>query len=345
MDFLGRSEELTDPSFSNVSLLNITPDDVRRYFNLKAFGTVNPPPNSLPTFARSNTSKAMKKKLSFFMPRKMIPWDDIRQEGNPTRSATVNELIKFVMKCEVRKQGVESKARRPIEFSEYMNALKVVRTAPDFKAIQRFRLGCILTLQWHLIGRIDDMMKLQFDNLSFNPSHTSTLLCQMRWSKNITEEREAPHQMIIGAMDDRLCPLLNLAVYIELLDLDKFDSSFIFGNGLDGDRSVRSLLGVALGSSNFRKLVAGNLGTHSIRKGAATYCAKCGLVKDHIELRGRWRGQKKQVDTYIDVERSYPDAKVASCLCGPSGPARYALIDNSWCTNEFLSHCIAPNAN
>ncbi|KAH9092367.1 hypothetical protein LEN26_018452 [Aphanomyces euteiches] len=151
--------------------------------------------------------------------------------------------------------------------------------------------------------------------------------------------------MIIGAMDDRLCPLLNLAVYIELLDLDKFGSSFIFGNGLDGDRSVRSLLGVALESSNFRKLVAGNLGTHSIRKGAATYCAKCGLVKDHIELRGRWRGQKKQVDTYIDVERSYPDAKVASCLCGQSGPARYALIDNYWCTNELLSHSIARNAN
>ena len=189
------------------------------------------------------------------------------------------------------------------------------------------------------------MMKLQFDNFAFNPSHTSTLLCQMRWSKNSTEEREASHQMIFGAMDDRLCPLLNLAIYIELLDLKIFDSTFLFGNGLDGDRSVRSLLAVALENSSFRKLVAGNLGTHSIRKGAATYCAKCGIVKDHIELRGRWRGQKKQVDTYIDVERSYPDAKVAGCLCGPSGPARYSPIENAWCTTEFLTQQIAPNAS
>ncbi|CAK4203199.1 unnamed protein product [Aphanomyces euteiches] len=167
----------------------------------------------------------------------------------------------------------------------------------------------------------------------------------MRWSKNITEEREAPHQMVIGAMDDRLCPLLNLAVYIELLDLTKFDTTFLFGNGMDGDRGIRSLLSVALESSRFRKLVHGNLGTHSIRKGAATYCAKCGIAKDHIELRGRWRGQKKQVDTYIDVERSYPDAKVATCLCGPSGPVSYALIDKTWCTNAFLCERVAPNAS
>ncbi|CAK4569645.1 unnamed protein product [Aphanomyces euteiches] len=146
-------------------------------------------------------------------------------------------------------------------------------------------------------------------------------------------------------MDDLLCPLLNLAVYIELLDLTKFDTTFLFGNGMDGDRGIRSLLSVALESSRFRKLVHGNLGTHSIRKGAATYCAKCGIAKDHIELRGRWRGQKKQVDTYIDVERSYPDAKVATCLCGPSGPVSYALIDKTWCTNAFLCERVAPNAS
>ncbi|RHY19920.1 hypothetical protein DYB32_010143 [Aphanomyces invadans] len=106
---------------------------------------------------------------------------------------------------------------------------------------------------------------------------------------------------------------------------------------------VRSLLGVALDHCDFRKLVAGNLGTHSIRKGAATYCAKCGVSKDHIELRGRWSGHKKQVDTYIDIERSFPDAQVAARLCGPNGAARYILVENTWCNPSYLANIVAPN--
>ncbi|KAH9090707.1 hypothetical protein LEN26_018858 [Aphanomyces euteiches] len=343
MHFLGRSCELNDPNFSSASLTDVTPEDVRRYFNVKAFGTPNPAPNSLPTHARSNTLKAMKKMLSSFMPRRMIPWDEIRREGNPTRSTTVNDVIKYVMKCEVRKQGVATKARRPIEFTEFLNALKIIRQSDEFSEIDRYRLGSIITLQWHLIARVDDMMKLRVGDFSFNPNHHFTLLCQMRWSKNITEEREAPRQIILGSMDDRLCPLLNLAIYLET-QLTVMDSdSFLYGNGGDGHRNVRSLLSVALEHCDFNKIVAGNLGTHSIRKGAATHCAKCGVSKDHIELRGRWRGHKKQVDTYIDIERAFPDAQVAVRLCGPNGAARYSLINNSWCNASFLVNEIAPN--
>ncbi|KAG9408425.1 hypothetical protein AC1031_021664 [Aphanomyces cochlioides] len=331
MNFLGRSDELRHPTFSSMNLVNITPENIRQYFNLKAFGTVNPSPGSLPVHARSNTLKSMKKKLSTFMPRQMQPWDDIRREGNPTRSVIVNDVIKLVMKCEVRKQGVESKARKPIEFSEFLNALYVVRTKDGYKTVQRYRLGCILTLQWHLIGRVDGMMKLKFENLSFNPSQMSTILCQMRWSKNITEEREAPHQSILASMDDRLCPILNLAIYIELLDVTRDDNVFLFGNGIDGERNVRSLLNLALESSNFKKIIPGLLGTHSIRKGAATYCAKCGVNKDSIELRGLWRGQKKQVDTCCKSDWSFWGCKIC-------------LVEPEWFSHEFLSTRIAPNA-
>ncbi|KAG9413250.1 hypothetical protein AC1031_016266 [Aphanomyces cochlioides] len=134
MEFLGRSHELDAASFSSKNLFDITPEHIRQYFNLKAFGTTHPSASSLPSLARSNTLKSMKKKLSSFMPRKLVPWDDIRGEENPTRSTLVNELIKYVMKCEVRKQGVESQAHRPSEFNEYLNALKVTRTSADFKS-------------------------------------------------------------------------------------------------------------------------------------------------------------------------------------------------------------------
>ncbi|RHY25694.1 hypothetical protein DYB32_008157 [Aphanomyces invadans] len=124
-------------------------------------------------------------------------------------------------------------------------------------------------------------------------------------------------------------PLLCLAVYMETMMDPPDGDCFLYGNGNDGHRMVRSLLGVALDHCDFRKLVAGNLGTHSIRKGAATYCAKCGVSKDHIELRGRWRGHKKQVDTYIDIERSFPEAQEAARLCGLNGAASYTLVGNT----------------
>ncbi|KAG9405380.1 hypothetical protein AC1031_004488 [Aphanomyces cochlioides] len=136
-------------------------------------------------------------------------------------------------------------------------------------------------------------------------------------------------------MDDRLYPLLNLAVFIEYTNPPATTNSFIYGNGSDGHKVMRQLLSSALDHCEFRKLLDGDLGTHSIRKGAATYGAKCGVSKDHIELRGRWRGPRKQVDTYIDVERAFPDALVATRLCGPNGASRCALSMVDWCTPVF----------
>jgi hypothetical protein len=212
MNFLKLEVDSASSSYTTEQLDTITPDDICRYFSWIAYGTEHPDDGSLPTKARSNTLKAKKKMFSSFMPRKNIPWDDVRREGNPTKSIAVNALIKRVMKFEVRKQGVESQARRPVEYSEFLNLLNVVRTHQRYRTADRYRLGSILTLQWHIIGRVDDMMKLQFENISFNPSLPFTLICQVTWSKNITEEREAPRQLVVGSMDEHLCVLLNLAV-------------------------------------------------------------------------------------------------------------------------------------
>jgi hypothetical protein len=64
-------------------------------------------------------------------------------------------------------------------------------------------------------------------------------------------------------------------------------------------------------------------------------------LKDWITLRGRWRGKKAQVDTYIDVDVPFPDAKVASVLCGPRGPCKYSAKDGVEVNDDFLSS-IAP---
>ena len=53
------------------------------------------------------------------MPNRDV-WCVTRTEGNPTRSALVNALIKRVKKKEARKQGVDLQTRRPMLGQEFV---------------------------------------------------------------------------------------------------------------------------------------------------------------------------------------------------------------------------------
>ncbi|ETM43546.1 hypothetical protein L914_11065 [Phytophthora nicotianae] len=98
-----------------------------------------------PTHARSSTLEFYKKAISSFMPRLTIPWDNVRHEGNPTRSEAVNQLIKTVKRFEVRREGVLSSARRPIEYDEFRDLLTLVRN--DGKQTQHYKTSSVFTLQ------------------------------------------------------------------------------------------------------------------------------------------------------------------------------------------------------
>ena len=44
----------------------------------------------------------------------------------------------------------------------------------------------------------------------------------------------------------------------------------------------------------FKDLVKGLLGTHSFRKGPATYTSRCGVARDIVNGRGRWKGTRSK---------------------------------------------------
>jgi hypothetical protein len=163
-------------------------------------------------------------------------------------------------------------------------------------------------------------MKLAKSTLLFNSCKLSTLNIQLNWSKNIWDERDCPTQILFGAMDPLVCPLLNLAAWLEGGDY----GVLLFGDHRS-NRSVSSVLDTIFSNEHFQQTRRGLLGTHSIRKGAASYAARFGVCKDWISTRGRWRGKKQQVDTYIEMLLPYPDARVASVLTGPRGPCKYAV--------------------
>ena len=303
--------------FSEERLAAITADDIVHYFNFKAYGTPEPGVNDCPKLCRSSTLYYHKKAISHFMPRQNMQWDDLALRGNPSKSSAVNKVIKKVKRHEVRGTGVPTNARRAVEWQEYLNVLIATRIIFSNKQTAMIRLLAILTLQWQFIARIDDCMKLSTTTVLLNYSAPFTLYIKMVWSKNIRSERESPTQIMFASMDPIVCPLLNLAVFMETVGTE---GGLLFGRSA---KTAANFLKQVYSSPLFTSQRPGKLGTHSMRKGPATYASRFGCQKDWINQRGRWRGGKQQVDTYIDVFQPYPDARVAGVLCGVRGPCMY----------------------
>lgn len=338
LSFLDGKQYKISDDFNVDRLLQITDKDVVRYFNFISYGVAEPTAKDRPTKMRSTSLLYAKKSISYFMPRPGPQWDIINGTGNPTKAQSVNKMIELVKTYEVRGEGVPSQARRAIEYREFLLLLVLVRKIYSGRSLLPAILG-VLCVQWQLIGRIDDVMQLGKSTLSHDLRFSDVLLVQMRWSKNIREERDSPVQMLFGSMDPLICPILNLGVFLEVGGGDS-NSSKLFGGR--SNQSVSFILDKIFKSNLFIRSKAGPLGTHSIRKGAATYASRNGLMKDWVSTRGRWKGKKRQVDNYIDIDLPYPDATCAEILCGELGACKYVVKDGLGLSDEVIGQLV-PN--
>jgi preprotein translocase subunit Sss1 len=119
------------------------------------------------------------------MPRRRQVWDEIRKEGNPTKSEAINDLIKKIEKHEVRGTGVATTARRPIEWDEYIMLLIAARHVFSHREKAMYTILAIMSFQWHFIGQIDNIMSLVTTTIQLNLRHPSCLQLKMRKSRNI----------------------------------------------------------------------------------------------------------------------------------------------------------------
>ena len=184
--FMGHKDGTTyrpaTAEFSEEALLAILPTHLVSFFNKLAFGVEDPAAGALPTECRSSTLYNYKKKISWFHPLRDHQWDSIGGRGNPTRSQAVNQMIQLVKVHEVRQTGRDSKARWPLDIDEFV---KLVNLADAIVAndVRAARFRCLITLQWQLIGRVDDMQKVKVSCcclLCFASSLLSPFCCRIR---------------------------------------------------------------------------------------------------------------------------------------------------------------------
>ena len=114
---------------------------------------------------------------------------------------------------ETRKQGKKSNADRPMEPSEFEQAIALLEGTQNFDA--RYRYPAMLKTQFHFIARGDDAAHMKKENIEQSAVYPWTLTGRLRWSKNVLEERDCPKQIILGANDPRYCVLLALSIFEE----------------------------------------------------------------------------------------------------------------------------------
>ena len=335
-------------SYTKGELRALTPTNILQWMNTKTFGVADPPTDANPTLARGNSLAYWKKAVSFFMPNRLIPWVSGRNEGNPTRSIEVNNLIRRVKRKEVRKQGVTSKCRRAMTEDEFRKMQNILHEHRDGRnsGIWRYGLYALTNFQFHLIARIDDTTQVLIDNIRVHDSFCNALKTRLNWLKNVSEERDAPWQIVLGSMDTAFCVYTSLALWMEWNHRDNpnafmlpyvfnfSDDNSIPGGGLKAKETAQIMFNKIFKMDEFLGdggAAADHLGSHSIRKYAATQVRRSGCSKDDRDIRGRWKTKARVSDVYEDTELPYPDAKVAETLC--IGGACYYLFPEEL-TNE-----------
>ena len=353
MSFRNDEEYDKNYEFTQEELGAATPIDVKRYMCHRAYGMTDPGAADFPIHARSSSLAFWKKAISHFMPNKLMAWNALAGVGNPTKSIEVNELIKAIKKMEVRKQGKTSTARRAITHFEFLRMLSFLK-ADGQDDMRRYGLPGLFVLQYNLIARIDDTCQFLISNLTESDDFDFVLRSKLNWSKNVNEERDAPNQILLGAMDHHYCALLALAVHLEIFlgaaghaGLTPYvfgfseDITVPIGGKKTTDKVQTILKDEIFQHEEFHDGVGGLLGSHSNRKLASTQAWKNGCSKDEKDLRGRWKRGQRVSDVYDDIDLPFPDAKVAGRLC-IGGPCKYALKEGTGVTDNFLVLHVVP---
>ena len=357
--------------FTTEQLAAVVPNDLIRYFKFRLYGNPDADTDIEKPKCRSNALKSWKKSISYFMPNSHMVWNEIANVGNPTKSKEINKLIGQVKRKEAARRGAPSKKRRALFRSEFEQAMEHF-AAMDKKEAGLF-VGAFFRFQLHMAARGDDTAKARLaDMLPFYQYQDYGITIKLCWSKNVTEERDAPTQLLVGAMDYRFCVLTSLALWLEHhFHLYPEDNDYMFSiygvdpnsftidmEGEDNPEKEQALkeeacadyikekayeiLAAFFGDSDFVPIDDGLKGIHSIRKLALDIIRGAGCTRDDGDHRARWKGGDRQQDDYTSTTIPYVDGKVAFALC-VGGACAYITKEESGVTDGWILDHVVPN--
>ena len=161
-------------TFSRERLLQITPEDLMRKFNLDVWGVENPPTDhDITPQKRCHSIKAAKRAISYYMPNNMMVWNEETRSGNPTRSRPVNDLVRLLTQLETRGMGARSHVRRAFNDGDFRLLRGLLQKEEDVRI--KYGIPAFNNLQYHMIARMDDTANIKMMNLKHHPNFDFTL--------------------------------------------------------------------------------------------------------------------------------------------------------------------------
>ena len=167
--------------------------------------------------------------------------------------------------------------------------MRMLESSPDIQL--RLFTASIFRLQYNMGGRIDDVSKALTENLCSNKDiehNDLSLATKLPWSKNVSEYRQAPFQILVGASNAHYCVLLGLALWLEWMIMNGLDDSeFVYAyKGTDDPKAIKRDASNGtkkiLKDPEFDVIRDDKKGTHSMRKFSATQAQKIMMHKDHV---------------------------------------------------------------
>jgi hypothetical protein len=181
-----------------------------------------------------------------------------------------------------------------LTFAHYQHLAKFILKAHSHVTSQHFA-WCFLILQWNLISRSQNIASILLQHLTW--LNDSLVVYFPVTKTDQTADMKYPRHVYANPLFPHICPILSLAVHVFSRSFSSVAARYqnaLFDGGSQEDRFSHILSRVLEGlSENDRSSLDEDpkkFGTHSIRKGACTYCAgmKDGPQMHSIFLRAGW---------------------------------------------------------
>jgi hypothetical protein len=138
-------------------LLEITPDDIARWFKLLAYGTATPSPTELPTFCRSsNLEHASQEEHNSFHAQQAYVLGCRMKLWQPIQVCAGQRHWFYSAKVGVPK--------RDMKRAEYSNTMRILEAKYGNFEWQS-KTPIMLKFQFHIIARTDDITNLETNDL------------------------------------------------------------------------------------------------------------------------------------------------------------------------------------
>lgn len=285
MDWKYHRIHMRGHEFTHEQLISLTDLDIYRWMKHRVYGDADADETTTPPIHYRHYSVLFwKKAISAFMVNSHMQWNEETGMGNPTRSKRVLKLLKYIKRFQTQSRGKKSQTVRAFTQEEFEQVQELIWAMDDTE--DSLCGAAYFAFQYNMMARLDDTAKCKILDLRpYAPNSDCAIMTRLPWSKNVFEERDAPPQILFGAMNPHYDVLSLLGLWLEYrYKMHPEESEFMFC--YDGEEDpirikdhLRAIMTHILKHDDFVIRDLGSLGTHSTRKFSVTFSRGMGCSK------------------------------------------------------------------